>query len=373
MSDTPERPAPDEVEEDIHPAATPFLIGHAAAERAMAEAMGEGGHLHHAWLLAGPAGIGKATLAYRFARRLLAGEAPGGLFGDAAADLATDPSDPVFSAVATGGHPNLLRLRRSWDFEKKRWFTAIRVDEVRQLTRFLGQSAARDGRRVVVVDAADDMTRNAENALLKPLEEPPANTVFLLVAHRPGALLPTIRSRCRRIDLRAPSPEESVEVLQRLRPDMDEAERRLVLALSDHAPGRALRLAAGGGAEIYHQLLEVLGSAPAVDKDAALRLASLTDKGAEAERRFAILGDLMDGVLRRLVLSAGGSRDVVFPAEQEAALAGRAGGGSLDHWFELCDNLRHLRERTEAVNLNRKTVTLTLFSAFEDAARRAGL
>ncbi|ANK81475.1 MAG: hypothetical protein TEF_12195 [Rhizobiales bacterium NRL2] len=373
MSDEPERPAPDEVDADLHPALTPFLMGHQSAERAMAAAIADGGQLHHAWLLAGPAGIGKATLAYRFARRLLAGNGDGGRLGDDGRGLHTDPENPVFSAVASGGHPNLVRLRRTWDFEKKRWFTGIRIDEVRQLTRFLGQSAARAGRRVVIVDAADDMTRSAENALLKPLEEPPANTVFLLVAHRPGALLPTIRSRCRRLDLRAPDSREALEVLRRLRPDIDESEREMLLALADRSPGRALRLAEAGGAEIYRQLLEVLAGAPAIEKGAALRLAALTDKGAEAERRFAILGDLMDGVLRRIVLAGGGAADIAHPSEQEAELARRARGGSLEHWFELCENLRHLRERTEAVNLNRKTVTLTLFSAFEDAARRAGL
>jgi DNA polymerase-3 subunit delta' len=372
-NDVPARPSPEEVAEGLHPALNRWLLGQDAAEQRLVGAL-EGDNLHHAWLLAGPPGIGKATLGYRFARRLLAGDegAGGGLFGDAPEGLDVPLDSPAFTEVASGSHPNLLRLTRPWDFKTKKYRTGIPVDDVRSLTGFLGQRANRRGRRVVIVDAADDLTESAENALLKPLEEPPADTVFILVSHQPGSLLPTIRSRCRRLDMRPPDPASALEVLTRLTPEIESASASVLLALSGNAPGGALRLNGSGGLEMYGQVLQLFRQLPRRSQDLVQKITAGMERGAESERRFDLFCDLLDGILRRMIAaSVNGGNAIPEALDGEREFAVSQSGGGLDQWFDLCDNLRRLRERTGAVHLNRKAVTLTLVSALEAAAQRA--
>src|SRR5271165_3045369 len=172
------------------PRANPLLLGHEAAEATLAAAL-HSGRLHHAWLLTGPAGIGKATLAFRFARRLLAGHGGEG--------LQLDSTHPVFRRVAVGAHADLLTVERAFDPKRKRQRTEIVVDDVRRIGGFLHLTPAEGGWRVVVVDGADELNRNAANALLKVLEEPPPRALLLLTAAAPGRLPATIRSRTRRL------------------------------------------------------------------------------------------------------------------------------------------------------------------------------
>jgi DNA polymerase-3 subunit delta' len=372
VNDMPGRPAPDEVSEALRPSLTSFLVGHDVAEARLATAIA-GGSLHHAWLLAGPPGVGKATLAYRLARKLLEGEGSGpGLFGDAPEGLEVPVDGATFAEVAAGSHTNLLRLTRPWDFKTKKYRTGILIDDVRQLTGFLGQRANRAGRRVVIVDAADDLTGQAENALLKPLEEPPANTVFILISHQPGGLLPTVRSRCRRLDLRPPTHDQALDVVTRLAPEIESADAATLLALSGNAPGGAIRLHMGGGLEVYGQILSLFQRLPQPPRDLIQKVSSGMERGADAERRFDLFCDLTEGIVRRMIgasVDQGAAIPEALNAERD--FASTWSGGSLDQWFDLCDNLRRLRERTGTVHLNRKAVTLTLVSALESAARSA--
>ena len=209
-----------------HPRASVDLIGHAAAVSALAEAR-QGGRLHHGWLICGPRGIGKATLAYRFARALLAGAPPadGGLFGDAPVDdLSVDAESAVFRQVLAGSHRTCLpssgvSTRAASACAMKSWSTMCAK------WGFLALTPAMGGWRIVIVDAADEMNRNAANAILKLLEEPPARALVILVSHNPGRLLPTIRSRCRQLPLRPLAEAEVAGLLARLRPELDAAEQ----------------------------------------------------------------------------------------------------------------------------------------------------
>ncbi len=219
----------------LAPRENPALIGHEAAEAALAEAA-RAGRLHHAWLLTGAPGIGKATLAFRFARWLLAGMPQGQGHG-----LFVPESHPVFRRVASGGHADLLALSPNTGEKGKRQM--IRVDEVRGLRGFMSLTPAEGGFRVVVLDEPETMDAAGQNAILKTLEEPPARAVLLLACSAPGRLLPTIRSRVRRLELQPLAEPVMAGWLAAAMPDMAGADRAMLARLSGGAPGRALALA----------------------------------------------------------------------------------------------------------------------------------
>ena len=193
-------PEPDRAEGAPHPRETGQIFGQEAAEAEFLDAFASG-RLHHGWLLTGAEGVGKATLAWRIARFLLANQTPAedGLFGapPPPASLDVDPEHPVARRLRALSEPGLFLLRRGPNDKGDRLAQEIRVSEVRKLANFFGLSAADGGRRVVIVDAADELNTQAANALLKMLEEPPARTVMLLVAHQPSRLLPTILKEAR--------------------------------------------------------------------------------------------------------------------------------------------------------------------------------
>jgi DNA polymerase-3 subunit delta' len=185
---------PDQITGIVLPRENLHLFGHEAAERVLLEAY-RSGRMHHAWLITGPEGIGKATLAFRIARFILANPDPSENSIAVADDLTVEAPDALIGKIAHGIHPNILHLQRPWDEKGKRYRTEISVDTVRRIVPFLGTTAGEGGWRIVLVDPADEMNRSAANALLKALEEPPPRTLFVLVSQTPGRLLTTIRSR----------------------------------------------------------------------------------------------------------------------------------------------------------------------------------
>lgn len=359
------------------PRDNPYFLGHDGAVRALLDAH-TGGRMAHAWLLQGPRGIGKATLAYRFARHILsqsAGEATeaGDLFADGGAaevpdDMSMDREHPVFRRVAAGGHADLMVLERVPD-DKGKMRAEIVVTNVRGVNGFLRMTAAEGGWRVVIVDCADDMNRNAANALLKVLEEPPAQALLLLVSHNPGRLLPTIRSRCRRLVMAPLVADDMNRLLSHYRPDLDSEDALALAHLADGSVGRALALADAGGLDLYqdvHQLLETL---PGID---VVRLHALADRVGKvgAEEVFRTVVDLLQWWLARLVRIAAGrvSESDVSAAEQAliARLTERAG---LDRWLEVWEKTNNLLARAGGANLERRQVFLNAVLDLEDTAR----
>lgn len=358
------------------------LFGHEAAEKTLLDAW-TSGRLPHAWLLTGPKGVGKATLAFRFARFLLANgpasaaDTGPSLFGDAPVlpdNIAVADDHPVFSRVASAGHADLITVERSWDEKGDRWRGDIVVQDVRAVIDRFGKTAAEGGYRVCIVDAADDMNINAANALLKILEEPPPNAVLLLVSHAPGGLLPTIRSRCRRLPLKPLDDAALSRVLDTLLPDLDAAERRGLAVLAEGAPGRAVMLASQGGLKLLHGLLDMVSQLPKPD---AAKLHAFGDALARdrSGSGFRVMGELFRWWLARLVRAAASGRiggpgwNEIFPGETALALR-LAEWQAPVRWAEDWELVGRLLDRGESVNLDRKQMLLNLFAMLGKAAAR---
>lgn len=356
------------------PSVAEHLIGHGDAEAQLLRAIGSG-RMHHAWLLTGPQGVGKATFAYRLAKFLLSGAGEtGGLFGGGPDSLTVDPDSPAARQVSGRAHPSLQILELGVDAKSGKPRTVITVDQVREANHFLQMTAAGDGWRVVLVDAIDDMNRNAANAFLKKLEEPPPRTVFLLVNHAAGRILPTIRSRCRTLTF-SPLPEAEVaEVIGLRLPEIGAEERAQLASLAEGSPGRALSLAAEGGLELLSDMLSVLETLPALDVAAAHSLAEKAGaRGKEAA--YATLTDLMGWWLARLVRGAGqgdgGSVAPLNPAET-ALRARLSAAAPLDRWAAMWEKTAQLFRQAAAINLDRKQVVLQVFMDLQATIGPAG-
>lgn len=350
------------------PRANVALLGQGAAEATLLEAF-RSGRLPHAWLLTGPRGVGKATLAYRFARFLLAGGGDGGgLFGEAPRDLALDPADQVFRRVASGGHPDLLSVERMTDEKTGKLRREIVVKDVRSVGSFLHMTAGEGGWRVVVIDSADEMNLTAANAVLKVLEEPPRQALLLLVSHAPGRLLPTIRSRCCALPVPGLQEPQVVELLGRYAPDLAPDAAAALARLAEGSIGRALDLAAGGGLELYQELIELLSGLPRLDVARLHAFGDRLGRGADGQS-FRTGTELLSWWLARMIRSgAGGGQPPEIVAGEGALMARFLQGRSLAQWLTLWEKLGHLFARAEGANLDRKQVVVTAFLELEALA-----
>ncbi len=361
----------DQAEGAPHPRETIQLFGHAAAETTFLEAF-TSGRLHHGWLITGPQGIGKATLAWQIARFLLATppQQDDGLFGapPPPTSLSISPDHPVSHRIQAFAEPGLAAITRSYN-DRGKLRNDITVDDIRKLHSFFGLSATDGGRRVVIVDSADDMNASAANALLKMLEEPPARTTLLLISHQPSRLLPTIRSRCRSLRLGPLSAQDMQAALTQA--DVDTHSAHLA-ALAAGSVGAALRLINMQGLELYTDLLRLADSLPRLNRQAAMALAE-SAVGAKAADRFELMLNLIDILLARLARTgATGHPPTAEAATGEAEilmrLAPTAHKGRA--WADLATLVSDRTRHGQAVNLDPAALVLdTVFKMQETAAR----
>ncbi len=329
-----------------HPRETLQWFGHAEAERALLDAY-RGARMPHAWLIGGAAGIGKATLAYRMARFLLAYPDPAAPQVKAAATLALPDDHRAARLIAAQGHPDLLALERR-PGESGALRTVIAVEDVRRLVPFLGSTAGEAGWRAVIVDSADELNAAGANALLKLLEEPPPRCIFLIVSHAPGRLLPTIRSRCRRLLLRPLAPADIARaVAAALGRDPNDAAVQKSAAAADGSVAQAIALLGGPMLALRERVTELLGLLPAIDPRA---LHALGESLERADR--LVLTAFVD--VARDWLSA---RLAAAPAQgaERLALA----------WERVNTTARDV----EMYNLERKPLVFKVFGWLAEAAR----
>lgn len=352
-TDLDDIPEPDRVPGAPHPRMTTRLYGQDAAIRDFVEAE-RGGRMHHAWLLTGPRGVGKATLAWSIARWLLSGAA--------SSDLSVAPDDPVARRIAALSDPRLQLIRRPWDDKAGRIRAEITVDEIRRLLSFFHMSAAEGGRRIAIIDAADEMNTQAANALLKVLEEPPRDGLILMIAHQPARLLPTIRSRCRTLRLNALSPELMTQALAGLGVEED---AEALAALSEGSVGEALRLTGQGGLQHYQQIIDLFKTLPRMDRLAANKLAEAAAKRANADGDpFDLITTLLDRFLTRTARAGLMGAPLPQAARGEGELLSRLSPHDLAarDWAEAQARLSARARSGKAVNLDPAALVMDMLT-----------
>jgi DNA polymerase-3 subunit delta' len=346
---------PDRLPNAPHPRETLALVGHATQERALLDAL-VSGRMHHAWLLGGPEGIGKASFAYRAARFMLAAGDPLRRAADAA-DLGLPETDPATRRIMARSHPDLHVLHRQAKPDGKGYTSNIPVDAVRRLLDRFGSSAAEGGWRVCIVDSAEDMDRSSGNALLKLLEEPPPRALFLIVAHAPGRMLPTIRSRCRLMSFDALPEAEVAEAgrlaLERMGGPFAAAALPRAAGLADGSVRRALTYVEPETLALVEAVRARLDALPGVDITALLALADdLAGKAGESD--FWIMIETVQSWL----------------SDHLRAHAG-AGPARLAPLAEVWDKLARAAREVETYNLDRRPLVMTMFHDLSDAVARS--
>jgi DNA polymerase-3 subunit delta' len=365
----------------LHPRENPQLLGHEDAEREILDAW-KSSRTHHAWLISGPKGIGKATLAYRFARFVLSGvgNAPDPdnteLFGltettGVPASLEVDKEHPVFRRVAGNSHADLQVIERGLSDDGKRMQTVIPVDKIRAIGKTMSLTAGEGGWRVIIVDGADEMNPNAANALLKVLEEPPPRALLLLVTHLPGRLLPTIRSRCCQLRLSSLKRESVDKLLADTCPELSVVDRKALIRLSDGSIGRALDLADSEGINLQQELIALMNSLPRLDMVLAHKFANkVARRDAEAIWKNAVdlasrnLADIVTAGARGMNLEDRG-----YGPKEAACLSRLQSLGTPDRWVHAWEKNSSLFISADTANLDRKQVMLDALSTMENATR----
>jgi DNA polymerase-3 subunit delta' len=351
----------DTPEDWIMPRARSMLIEHDDCEREFLDAYNSQ-TLHHAWLLCGPRGIGKATFAYRaakflFAEKLADTQSQGFLEDnethEKAYSLRIEENHPSVRQVTVGSHPDLTVLSKRLNPNTKKPTTTIPVDDVRKAIASLASTSATGGWRVVIIDAIDDMAGPSANALLKTLEEPPKRTVFFCISHAPGRLLPTIRSRCRRLDFAPLSPEPIASFLHKER-DVKTDIAHTLAELSGGSMRRAMWLADEDGISLYRMLSDILSHVPTID---GLKAHNLADEVlSQGDESFVLLFELIFDWLSRRVR---GENEPISSNQPVAEF-------SEHHWATLWQFINEHYNATRQLNLDKKGAILTCLLAFKN-------
>ncbi len=352
------------------------LIGHETAERAFLDAYNRE-RLHHAWLITGPKGVGKATLAWRFAKFLQCSDdvedTHAALFAaplqNDARSLDIDPDNPILSRISAGSHGGIRAITRTVNEKTGKLRNDIVIDDIRKLIKFFNQTASEGTWRIAIIDAVDELNSAAANALLKILEEPPEMSILFLVAHSPGRLLPTIRSRCRALALSPLDNDNLHLVLAQMFPEMPTDQLATLAHMSTGAPGRGVEINSLDGLNLYTRLLNIITKAPRMNMPDVHKLAG--ELGAiKADAQYRLFIHLLQDFLTRLVkwCATGYQTNLVKSVEAEIFDRFTACSG-LDPWLALWEKVGELSSRADSVNLDRKQLIVLLFGDINQISR----
>lgn len=334
-----------------HPRETYDLLGHAEAEEKFLRAKNSE-RLHHAWLLIGPPGIGKSTLAYRMARSLLGGESlmPG--------SLNIPKSDPVAQRIESRGHGNLFVVNRPWDSKTKKFKQDITIDTIRSIGSFLQGTAAEDKeRRVIIIDSADDLNTKAENALLKMLEEPPKRTILILLSSAPGRLLPTIRSRCLTVPLK-PVPQDDIRQWLIKQGSGSDDIVNACARLARGGPGKAIALAQNA-TEVLMPLKRFLDSLGSGRESVDMAIAKSLSPQSSLIARKLFWDVLEDSIQNCAIYSQTGQWEGAFSAPAHTKTA--------EKWIQAWSHIRDQKTVEAAINTDKTATMLNTLSAIRAA------
>ena len=363
-------PDPDRLEGAPHPRETRVLLGQTGPEAEFLRAY-RTGRLHHAWMLTGPKGVGKATLAWRLARFLLATPPDdGGMFAPPPPETLDIPdTHPIARRLLQGAEPRHFLLRRGPNDKETALSQVISIEEVRKMKSFFALSAADGGARTAIVDSLDEMNTASANALLKLLEEPPPNVTFFLIAHQPARLLPTIRSRCRELRLTPLGAQDLADALTQAGGEIAPEDRVPLAELSGGSVGEAFRLTNLDGLKLYAALIRLFASLPRLDRPQALALSDLAGARGAAET-FDLLVTLIDLFLARLARQGVSGQVPPETAPGEGPLLQRLAPDpqAARAWAELAQSLAARARRGKAVNLDPAALLMDMLLKVDETA-----
>ncbi|HEU0117988.1 MAG TPA: DNA polymerase III subunit delta' [Alphaproteobacteria bacterium] len=323
------------------PAQTSALIGHDEAMKQAAEAFASG-RMHHAWMIAGIEGIGKSTLAYHIAQHVLSG-------GENKIGK-LDMNHRVAKLITAEAHPDMLVIRRATDEKTGELRNSIVVDDALKVAAFLHKTSTHGGWRVVMIDEAQTLNRHGQNAILKILEEPPARVLILITVTTPGALLPTIRSRCRVLHLAPLDTKHLKTILTRSGPELAQDDVERLIALSGGSVGFALKILRTETLPLYDELLSILSDLPKLDIARLHKLADSVSRKADAEG-FDVLRTLLIEAMR-------------VEARDQAV----SGAGGVAPKLQAWDKVRGIFAAAEGANLDRKLAFINAVTEIRNAA-----
>ena len=359
-----------------HPSQNNILFGQKKACKQFLDAY-SAGRLHHGWLITGQRGIGKATLAWQIAKFLLTTPVPKkdpAFFATAEThtSLHVAENHPIVRRIKAGSEAGLLNIQRSYDSKRKRFKQVITVDEIRQINSFFRLSAVDGGRRIVIVDSADDMNQNASNALLKILEEPPENAYLFLVSHQPARLLPTIRSRCCELQLGVLDQSNMTNALHALEIVFKASDLPAILELAGGSVGDAVQLINQNGLSIYQSVLEILSSLPRLDHNGIIAISEQFTH-SDGMEKFEFFCSLLDLALKRLTLNSlkkNESEKVKVFNEQSIFSRLCPNHRSAIEWASVTQEISNRLRSGHAVNLDPASLILDMFFKIEECANK---
>jgi len=351
----------------LPPRENPDCFGHDTIEKSLLDLYNQGA-LPHALIFSGPMGVGKTTMAFRVARFLLkhgaGADNQDSLFGDvppAPTNMNVAEDDPVFRKVASGGHPDLRTIERAFDEKKNARKGTVDVETVRTIAPFLRMSSSEGGWRVVIVDEADMMNRQSQNAILKILEEPPPKALLILICNRLGAMIPTIRSRCRTFNFAPLDPATLTALLKRAAPSATTGEIALLSTLSDGSMGRALTLMEEGGVNTLNTIIDFLSAHPDWDWPKIHPWAdNLSRPGSE--KSYQGFTSIMEWVAANLLRAKAAPNHKLPEILRTPALESLQNHYSLEQWIDICEKLQGHFITIENSNLDKRQGVLGAFA-----------